>query len=122
MIPISSQANTTPTEVQLVVDALDDRRAVNIRVLDLTNVSSSLSYFIIATGESTLQLKALEDSVKDKLKNAGIPPKAIEGPSQSWTLVDYGHTIVHIMSQEAREFYDLEGLWADAAELEIIPN
>lgn len=121
MIPIPS-TQTIPTEVQLAVDALDDRRAKNIRVLDLTDVSSSLSYFIIATGESSLQLKALEDSVKDKLKTAGIPPKAIEGPSQSWTLVDYGFVIVHIMSDEAREFYDLEGLWADAAELEVVPN
>jgi len=90
--------------------------------LDLTSVSTSLGYFVVATGESGLQLKALEDSVKDSLKNQGYPPKAIEGPSQSWTLMDYGFVVVHIMSQEARDFYDLDGLWADAAQLEIVPN
>lgn len=111
-----------PEEVQLAVDALDDRRAADIRVLDLSGVSSSLDYFIIATGDSSLQLKAMQDSVKDTLKAAGYPPKAIEGPSQSWTLVDYGYVIVHLMSAEAREFYDLEGLWADAKELEVVPS
>ena len=108
--------------MQLIVDALDDRRAKDITVLDLRNASETLDYFVVATGESSVQLKALEDRVRERLKEAGYPPKAVEGPSTRWILIDYGFIIVHVMSPEAREFYDLEGLWADAEELEVTPS
>ena len=111
-----------PEEVQLIVDALDDRRAKDIVVLDLHEVSDNLDYFIVATGESQLQLKALEDSVRLKLKDSGVMPKGIEGPSNRWILLDYGSDITHIMSPDARSFYDLEGLWADADRLEVTPR
>lgn len=111
-----------PPEVQLIVDALDDKRAVDITVLDLTGASESLDYFVVATGESSLQLKALEESVRERLKAAGFPPRGVEGPSTRWTLIDYSGVVVHIMSPEAREFYDLEGLWADAEPLEVVPG
>jgi ribosome-associated protein len=113
---------TIPNELQTIVDALDDKRAKDIVVLELTNVSTSLDYFIIASGESSLQLKALEEGVHGKLKEEKIYPKGIEGPSQRWILLDYGYLVVHLMSPEARQFYDLEGLWADAKKLEITPN
>lgn len=113
---------TIPKELQTIVDALDDKRAKDIVVLELTDVSSTLDYFIIASGESSLQLKALEDSVYTKLKEDSMIPKGVEGPSQRWILLDYGHLVVHLMSPEARKFYDLEGLWADAKKLDIIPN
>ncbi len=113
---------TIPKELQTIVDALDDKRAKDIMVLELTDVSSTLDYFVIASGESSLQLKALEDSVHSKLKEEKIYPKGIEGPSQRWILLDYGYLVVHLMSPEARKFYDLEGLWADAKKLEITPN
>jgi ribosome-associated protein len=113
---------TLPNELQTIVDALDDRRAKDIVVLELTDVSTSLDYFIIASGESSLQLKALEEGVHGKLKEEKIYPKGIEGPSQRWILLDYGYLVVHLMSPEARQFYDLEGLWADAKKLEITPN
>jgi ribosome-associated protein len=111
-----------PPEVQLIVDALDDKRAVDITVLDLTVASESLDHFVVATGESSLQLKALEESVRERLKGAGVRPRGVEGPSTRWTLIDYGSVVVHIMSPEAREFYDLEGLWADAESLEVVPS
>ncbi len=109
-------------EVQYIVDALDDKRAVDIVVLDLKEVSESLEYFIIASGESSLQINALEQHVKEHLRENGYRVNGIEGPSQKWILMDYGFTVVHIMSPEAREFYDLEGLWADAESLEVVPN
>ena len=111
-----------PEELQLIVDALDDKRAKNITVLDLSGVSETLTYFVVATAESTLQIKALEDGVKERLKANGFMPKAIEGPSNRWILMDYGFIVAHLMSADAREFYDLEGLWADAKRLEISPN
>lgn len=111
-----------PTEVQVVVDALDDKRAVDIAVLDLRSASETLDWFIVASGESNLQLKALEDSVREGMKKAGHYPKGVEGPSARWVLIDYGAVVVHVMSPEAREFYDLEGLWADAERVAVQPN
>jgi ribosome-associated protein len=117
-----TDAVTVPDEVQLIVDALDDKRAKDIVVLDLTEVSDSLDWFIVATGESSLQLQALEDGVRERLKGEGFLPKAVEGPSARWVLVDYGSVVAHLMSPEARDFYDLEGLWADAARVEVTPR
>ena len=113
---------TVPSEVQLVVDALDDKRAVDIAVLDLRSASETLDWFIVASGESSLQLKAMEDSVRETMKAAGHLPKGVEGPSARWVLIDYGSVVVHVMSPEAREFYDLEGLWADAERVPVQPN
>lgn len=111
-----------PQRVQDIIDALDDKRAVNIKTMDLRAVSESLSFFIVSTGESSLQLKAMQDNVKDDLKAKGHQAVGIEGPSERWVLMDYGDIVVHIMSAEAREFYDLEGLWADAKLLEVEPT
>jgi ribosome-associated protein len=117
-----TDAVTVPNEVQLIVDALDDKRAKNIVVLDLTAVSDSLDWFIVATGESSLQLQALEDGVRERLKGGGLQPRAVEGPSTRWVLMDYGSVVAHLMSAEAREFYDLEGLWADAQRVSVTPR
>jgi ribosome-associated protein len=120
--PSAPTATPIPAEVQLIVDALDDRRAKDITVLDLSTASETLDYFIVATGESSLQLKALEDAVRERLKAHALLPKGVEGPSTRWVLLDYGYIVVHLMSPEARTFYDLEGLWADAGRLEVQPS
>jgi ribosome-associated protein len=112
---------TIPQEVQHIVDALDDKKAREITVLDLQDVSETLDYFIIATGDSSVQLKALEDSVREKLKGQ-LTLKGVEGPSARWLLIDYGYIVIHLMSADARKFYDLEGLWADANSIEVKPN
>lgn len=111
-----------PDGVQSIIDALDDKRAVDVVVLDLRGVSSTLDCFIVATAESSLQLKALEESVHGKQKSEGRLPRGVEGPSDRWVLLDYGPVVVHLMSPEARDFYDLEGLWADAARVQVAPN
>ena len=111
-----------PQEVQTIVDALDDKRAVDIAVLDLREASESLDWFVIASGESAPQLKAMEDSVREHMKLAGQFPRGVEGPSNRWVLIDYGTVVVHVMSPDARDFYDLEGLWADANRIEVNPS
>lgn len=111
-----------PKEVQTIVDALDDKRAVDIAVLDLREASESLDWFVIASGESAPQLKAMEDSVRERMKLAGQLPRGVEGPSNRWVLIDYGTVVVHVMSPDARDFYDLEGLWADANRVEVGPS
>ncbi len=120
--PRPAATGELPPEIQTIVDALDDKRAVDIVVLDLQAASESLEYFVIASGESSLQLKALEDAIRERMKALGHYPKGVEGPSNRWVLLDYGHVVVHLMSPDARSFYDLEGLWADADRLEVVPN
>ena len=115
------QSTSLPEEVQLIVDALDDKRAKDIVVLDLTEVSATLDYFVVATGESHLQLRALEDGVRERLKERGFQPRGVEGPSDRWVLIDYGGVVAHILSPEARAFYDIEGLWADARRVAVTP-
>lgn len=85
-----------------------------MRILDLTDVSDSLDYFVIASAGSQPQMQALERNVLEKLREADIRPVAVEGPSTRWLLLNLGPVVVHLMSPEARDFYDLEGLWADA--------
>ncbi len=118
----TSPTAVVPDEVQAIVDALDDKRAKDIAVLDLSGVSESLDWFVLATGESNLQLQALEEAVLERLKGMGRRPRGVEGPSQRWLLIDYGELVVHLMSPEARAFYDLEGLWADADRLDVTPR
>lgn len=114
-------SGASPAEIQSVVDALDDKRAKDIVVLDLHGVSASLDWFVIATGESALQLRALDHGVRDELKEQGVRPRGVEGPSDRWVLLDYGSIVVHLMSPDARAFYDLEGLWADAERIDVTP-
>lgn len=64
----------------------------------------------------------MEDEVRYTLKDQGILPRGVEGPSERWVLIDYGDIVVHVMSPDAREFYDLEGLWADAKRLDILAD
>ncbi len=109
-------------EVQWIVDALDDKRAQDVRVLDLAPLTASLDCFVIASAESQPQMTALEDAVKERMKAHGRLPRNVEAPSSRWVLMDYGGVVVHLMSPEAREFYDLEGLWADAEVLDVEPT
>lgn len=102
-----------------ITQALEDKKAENVVALDLRKVSDSLDYFVIATGTSQPHLQALQDHVQEKLRDEGIRPDAVEGPSSRWWLLSYGPVLVHIMSPEARDYYDLEGFWADAERLEI---
>ncbi|WP_456409902.1 ribosome silencing factor [Oceanithermus sp.] len=102
-----------------ITEALLDKKAENVVALDLREVSDSLDYFVIATGTSQPHLEALQNHVQEKLRDEGLRPDAVEGPSSRWWLLSYGPVLVHIMSPEAREYYDLEGFWADAKRLEI---
>ncbi len=100
-----------------IKEALEDKKAENVVALDLTGVSDTLDYFVIATGTSQPHLQALERALREKLEEQGIRARNVEGPSPRWVLLDYGAVLVHLMSPEAREYYDLEGFWADAQRL-----
>lgn len=98
----------------LVVDALEDRKGVDIKVLDVHRKSSFTDILIICSGNSTRQVKALADSVVEKVKHAGVQPLGVEGEdSANWILVDLGDVVVHIMLNETRDYYNLEKLWGE---------
>lgn len=99
--------------------ALEDKKAADVVALDLTGVSDTLDYFVIASATSQPQLQALERNVAERMREThGVRPASVEGPSPRWVLLNFGPIIVHLMTPEARSFYDLEGLWADARRVE----
>ncbi len=112
--------NQTETQqLRAIVDAARERRAEDVAVLDLTAVSSTLDYFVICTATAGLQLNAVQQNIRDKAREVGLPPPSVEGPSERWLLLSFGAIIVHIMTVEARAYYDLEGLWNDARPIEF---
>ncbi|MCI9416185.1 MAG: ribosome silencing factor [Eubacterium sp.] len=99
---------------KLACDALAEKKAGGLSVIDIQNISVIADYFILADGENQNQLQAMQDFVEEKLGKAGVFAKQIEGNHKStWILMDYGDIIVHIFSKEDRLFYDLERIWRD---------
>ena len=106
--------------VKKAVLALEDKKAEDIRVIDITEVSSIADYFIIANGSNQNQLQAMLDAVDEALYKEGKKAKQVEGNQQStWILMDYEDIIVHLFSKEDRLFYDLERIWRDGKEIDI---
>lgn len=98
---------------------LDEKKAIDVKVIDISRVSVIADYFIIAGGSNLRQVKTLADNVEEKLGKAGAVPKSIEGyQSANWILLDYGDVIIHIFNQEDRLFYDLERIWAEGQSVE----
>jgi ribosome-associated protein len=102
------------------IRAAQDRKALNLNVLDLMGICSFTDFFLICTGTSTRHAQGICDGIFEKLKRTGVTPTHIEGQSQAeWILMDYLNFVVHIFSERARTFYDLERLWKTAARLHI---
>ncbi len=99
---------------KLVIEALEDKKAEDIKVIDISEVSVLADYFIIAGGNNHSQIQALSNNVEEKLGRAGHPVKQIEGyDTANWILMDFGDVIVHIFDKENRLLYDLERIWRD---------
>lgn len=104
----------------LAAKAISSKKGLNIKLIEIGDISSLADYMVIATGTSSTHVKAIADEVEYQLDEAGISVSHIEGyRSNSWILLDYVDVIVHIFSDEAREFYDLERLWQDGKEIDI---
>ena len=105
---------------KLAYEALEDRKGEDIKVIDISQISVLADYFIIANGSNDNQVKALVDSVEEKLGKAGYEAKQREGYGLgSWVLLDFGEIIVHVFDKENRLFYDLERIWRDGKTIEI---
>ena len=95
-------------------DALEDKKGVNIKVIDISNISILADYFIIAGGTNENQVKALADNVEEELAKVDVTPKQIEGYNNAnWILMDYQDVIIHIFNEQDRLFFDLERIWSD---------
>ena len=105
--------------VKLLKDALSDKKAEDIKILDIHEISVLGDYFVIASGNNVNQLQAMEDAVDEVMYKNGYHQKQVEGTRQSsWILLDYGNIVVHLFSKEDREFYDLDRIWKDGIEVE----
>ena len=106
----------TPEEITAVAyHALEDKKAKDVKILKTAEHTVLADYFVICNGSSSTHIKALVDEVDKKLSEAGEPPIRREGlRSDIWVLMDFGCVIVHVFTDEARKFYNLERLWSDA--------
>lgn len=104
---------------KLTIRALEDKKAEDIRIIDISEVSVLADYFIIASGSNRSQIQAMTDHVDEVLGRAGAARRQIEGyESAGWVLMDYSDIIVHIFDQENRLFYDLERIWRDGKSID----
>lgn len=106
--------------VDLYVKAAMGKKAGNVVVLDVREITSIADVFIICSGRSNRQVTAIAEFIQVELKKSGFRPLSVEGKKEGhWVLLDYGHVIIHIFYEPVREFYDLEGLWIDAKRVEL---
>lgn len=113
MTPDSSE--DMAQQLDVYVKAVLERKAEEVVVLDVRELTSVADAFLICSGRSNRQVNAIADSVQRTLKKQGLRPLSVEGKSEGhWVLMDYGDVIIHIFYETVREFYDLEGLWRDA--------
>lgn len=104
-----------PKELALkILDILDDHKAEEMLFLSVSHLTILADYFIICSGRSTQQVRALSEAVDEKLGSQGIEPARIDGQDGArWIVMDYGSVIVHVFAEQEREFYRLERLWMD---------
>ena len=105
--------------VSIAVKALDNKKAEEIKVIKISELTVMADYFIIANGNSNTHVRALAEEVEAELSEAGVEPRNIEGRSTGWILLDYSDVVVHVFTPRDREYYNLERLWQDGEEMDI---
>lgn len=112
--------NKSVEMAKIAIAALEDKKAEDIKVIDISEVSVIADYFIIAGGTNSSQIQALSNNVEEKLGRAGYPAKQVEGyETANWILMDFQDVIVHIFDKENRLIYDLERIWRDGKKVDI---
>ena len=113
-------AHRLPAQIDRAVRAAEDKKAVDLTVLDLRKAAAFTDYFLICSGANARQIRAIADSVMEALAAAGVTPAHVEGYDRSeWVLLDYFDFIVHVFALETRMFYGLERLWGNAERVEV---
>lgn len=109
--------------VNIAVQSAEDKKAENITVLDIREVSIIADYFVICSGRSRTHAQSIAENIQEKMEEAGLLALRREGFREgSWVLLDYGDVIVHVFQDAERKFYNLERLWGDARVVEIPVN
>jgi ribosome-associated protein len=113
---LQKKAQLAPEQLWLAAaEAAEAKQAKDIKVLDLRDVTSFADFFVIASGANARQIQAITDEVETQLKELGEYPLSVEGyQNAEWVLLDYGDYLIHIFTEKARQYYDLERLWRDA--------
>ncbi len=107
---------TTLEIAQKAARTLDDKLAKDVKLLNIAGLTTICDYFVIASGGSATQVKSLAEYVDNALAKEGVHAKKVEGHSTAnWILMDFGDVIIHLFTEEQREFYSMERLWSDAA-------
>ena len=105
--------------VEKIVKVLDNKKAEEIKVIKISELTVMSDYFIIANGTSNTHVRALAEEVEAELSEAGVEPRNIEGRSTGWILLDYNDVVVHVFTPRDRDYYNLERLWQDGEEVDI---
>lgn len=112
--------NTSREMVKIACHALNEKKAEDIKIIDIGEISPIADYFVIASGANANQLQAMVDTVDEELTKAGYHAKQVEGNrNSSWILMDYNDIVVHVFSKEDRLFYDLERIWTDGKKVDL---
>lgn len=119
---ISSLENANAKELACeIAKVLDSKKARDIKIIHVEEKTVIAEYFVICTGNSSTQVKALAGEVEFKMGERGVSPYNVEGrDNNSWIIVDYSHVLVHVFSRESREFYNLDNLYGDAEQVEFL--
>ncbi|MFK7695104.1 ribosome silencing factor [Paenibacillus sp. HJGM_3] len=106
--------------MNMVVKAAEDKKAMNVVVLDLQNISMVADYYVICHGNSDVQVQAITTEIRKQAQERGIPVRGIEGfDSARWVLIDLGDVVIHVFHRDEREYYNIERLWSDAKVVEF---
>lgn len=105
--------------IQIAANALNNKKARQLKVLKIDELTTLADFFVIATATSSTHVRALADEVEEKLKESVVEPHHIEGKSTGWIALDYKTVIVHIFTPNEREFYNLDSMWSDAEEINL---
>ena len=105
--------------VKIAANALNNKKARQLKVLKIDDLTTIADYFVIATATSSTHVRALADEVEEKLKEALLEPHHIEGKTTGWIVLDYSSVIVHVFTPDQREFYNLDSMWSDAVVLDL---
>jgi ribosome-associated protein len=118
--PAESELLSGEALMERIVSVASDRKAIDIRVLDVRGIVGYTDWFVICSGNTERQTKAIHDAVYESLKGAGVLPRRVEGAREArWVLMDYLDAVVHVFTPDAREFYRLEQLWGEAPSREV---
>ncbi len=106
--------------LKIAANALNSKKARGLRAIKIDDLTTLADYFLLATATSSTHVRALADEVEDKLKEAGVEPHHIEGRTTGWLVLDYNSVIVHVFTANEREFYNLDSMWSDGTQIDLI--